>query len=118
MASRINCPGDSRKRGNFYVAVAIVDCHRRGEGTDGQVRDRGGGWQAGEALLKVAARKKGRSRSGERVRLHAQPRYEVSLRAISNGLHWASANIKFDVHDYCGPPGEICGGAGFAGCGE
>jgi len=51
VASRINCPGDSRKRGNFYVAVAIVDCHGTGAArarTDGQVPDRGGGWQAGE----------------------------------------------------------------------
>lgn len=38
LPSRINCPDDSRKRGNFYVAVAIVDCHRRGEGAD---------WRAG-----------------------------------------------------------------------
>lgn len=93
--------------------------HRRGEGTDWRAGAGQRGWLAsgGRTLLKVAARKKGRSRPGERVRLHAQPRYEVSLRAISNGLHWASANIKFDVHDYCGPPGEICGDADFAGCG-
>lgn len=63
-------------------------------------------------LLKVAARKKGRSRADGRVRLHAQPRYEASLRAISNGLHWASANVKFDVHDYCGPPGVRLRGRG------
>lgn len=40
------------------------------------------------------------------ARVHARPRYEASLRAISNGLHRPSANVKFDVHDYCGPPGR------------
>lgn len=41
------------------------------------------------------------------IHSHAQPRYEASLRAISNGLHRASANVKFDVHDYCSPPGRF-----------
>lgn len=47
-----------------------------------------------------------RGASVTRTRVHARPRYEASLRAISNGLHRPSANVKFDVHDYCGPPGR------------
>jgi hypothetical protein len=64
-------------------------------------------WKAG-VLLKVAARKK-KPFALQRtcIRSHAQPRYEASLRAISNGLHRASANVKFDVHDYCSPPGRF-----------
>jgi len=33
---RINCPSNFGKRGNFYVAVAIVDCHRARARTDGR----------------------------------------------------------------------------------
>jgi len=72
----------------------------------GRREERKGWWKAG-VLLKVAARKKKPfALRRTSIRLHVQPRYEASLRAISNGLHWASANVKFDVHDYCDPPGR------------
>lgn len=94
LPSRINCPADSRKRGNFYVAVAIVDCHRRGAArarTDEQARDRGGEVSGGAFKSGRSKKKAVRAPADVYVRLHAQPRYEASLRAISNGLHRASA---------------------------
>lgn len=95
IAPRINRSGrDSRKRANFYVAVPIVDCHRRGTQTvagrsgrggdrrrssvgaeTDRVRERereeeGDGWlseKSGGAFKSGRGRKKGRSRSGGRV---------------------------------------------------
>ena len=71
-------------------------------------------YESGLSWNKKKKKKKKRDREKERERVvHAaarvyapRPRYEASLRAISNGLHRPSANVKFDVHDYCGPPGR------------
>lgn len=69
----------------------------------------------GKGCERVAAYESGLSRKKKEsftllarvyTRVHARPRYEASLRPISNGLHRPSANVKFDVHDYCGPPGR------------
>ena len=80
--------------------------------TQGGVR----GWRrtkvASHGTKKKKKKKRDREKERERVvhaaaRVYApRPRYEASLRAISNGLHRPSANVKFDVHDYCGPPGR------------
>ena len=97
-------PGRSSKTGKFLRSCRdrwLLPARAPGLTGDGE---RG-------VLLKVAARKK-RPFALQRtcIHSHAQPRYEASLRAISNGLHRASANVKFDVHDYCSPSGDTCAG--------
>lgn len=63
-ASRTNCTGDLRKPGNFYVAVAIVDCHQRGHpdwraaGTAGTIGNGGGLLGSGGAFKSGRLKKK------------------------------------------------------------
>lgn len=63
-ASRVNCSGDLRKPGNFYVAVAIVDCPPArasgltGSWTAGTIGDEGGLLGSGGAFKSGRLKKK------------------------------------------------------------
>lgn len=105
----------------FYVAVAIVDCHRRGHGLTGERIDGGaeGLAESGGAFKSGRPKKKSRSRSGERVYAcmcsrDTRPLYEQYLMDCIGRAQ--TLNLTFTIiatlrGDLCGTPQGAAGSA-------